>query len=105
MLEECEPVCLMANLEEEAWLWHARLGLVNFGALKSMAVKGMVHGLPRINHPTQLCEGCLVGKQTRSPFPTQSIRRSDVTSIGACRSLRSNFTINKRWEYVFFITS
>lgn len=32
----------------------------------------MVHGLPKIDHPKKLCEGCLVMKQTRNSYPTQT---------------------------------
>ena len=33
-LKLAEPVCLMGSIEEPAWLWHARLGHVNFRAMK-----------------------------------------------------------------------
>ncbi|CAN0929148.1 Retrovirus-related Pol polyprotein from transposon TNT 1-94, partial [Linum grandiflorum] len=36
----------------------------------------MVHGLPIINHPEQLCEGCLVGKQFRTSFLKESLTRA-----------------------------
>jgi transposase InsO family protein len=29
----------------------------------------MVRGMPRIEHPEQLCDACLAGKQRRAPFP------------------------------------
>ena len=29
----------------------------------------MVTGLPHIEHPGELCDSCLVGKQRRLPFP------------------------------------
>jgi hypothetical protein len=32
----------------------------------------MVHGLPRIEQVDQVCDGCLVGKQRRFPFPAAS---------------------------------
>ncbi|XP_020259644.1 uncharacterized protein LOC109836177 [Asparagus officinalis] len=35
-LKTCKPACLMANINDPAWLWHARLGHVNFYALKMM---------------------------------------------------------------------
>ncbi|KAD7117350.1 hypothetical protein E3N88_04618 [Mikania micrantha] len=72
MLEECESMCLISSEEETTWLWHARLGHVNFGTLESMASKELVTGLPKIHQPNKLCEGCLVGKQTREPFPSQA---------------------------------
>src|SRR5438132_3072781 len=69
LLHTCDPISLLTSLEDPAWLWNARLGHVNFHALKFMFEKRLVSGLPRIDHPTQLCEGCLVAKHARSPFP------------------------------------
>ncbi|WVZ49529.1 hypothetical protein U9M48_000877 [Paspalum notatum var. saurae] len=45
------PVCLMAKIEDQAWLWHARYGHLNFRALRELGMKNMVeeyrgkHGL------------------------------------------------------------
>lgn len=72
-----QPVCLAASLDEEAWLWHARLGHVNFRVLESMVQRGLVHGIPSIKYPTQVCEGCLVAKQTRQPFPKETQWRAN----------------------------
>lgn len=71
-LETCKPVCLRISAEELAWCWHARLGHINFHSLKSMANKEMVVGLPKIDHPVQICEACLVAKQARSPLLSQT---------------------------------
>ena len=64
VLHTTQPVCFSASLDDTAWLWHARLGHVNFRVIESMVVKDIVRGVPRIHHPTQICEGCLVAKQT-----------------------------------------
>jgi hypothetical protein len=61
-LQLASPVCLLARLDEPAWLWHARLGHVNFQVLKKLAEKGMAAGVPLIAHPDQLCQACLVAK-------------------------------------------
>ena len=29
-LETCKPVCLAMSMDDPAWLWHERLGHVNF---------------------------------------------------------------------------
>jgi hypothetical protein len=29
----------------------------------------MVIGLPHLDHVDQICDGCLIGKQRRAPFP------------------------------------
>jgi len=54
--------CLNAYVKDETWLWHMRIGHVNFDSLKMMAQKKMLKGLPSIINPNQLREGCLVGK-------------------------------------------
>ncbi|KAL0443713.1 UNVERIFIED_CONTAM: Retrovirus-related Pol polyprotein from transposon TNT 1-94 [Sesamum latifolium] len=41
-----------------------------------MSKERMVKGLPPINHPNQLCEGCLYGKQARKSFPKESMTRA-----------------------------
>ncbi|GJR90306.1 zinc finger, CCHC-type containing protein [Tanacetum coccineum] len=70
------PVCLLANLKEDTWLWHARLGHLNFESLKSMAQRDLVHGIPAIKHTTQICDVCLIGKHSRAPFPKKAKARS-----------------------------
>lgn len=72
------PVCLLARLEEPAWLWHARLGHVNFHALKMLTDREMAAGVPPIKHPGQLCQSCLVAaKQARMPFPAMANYRAE----------------------------
>ncbi|GJW56712.1 zinc finger, CCHC-type containing protein [Tanacetum coccineum] len=70
------PVCLLANLKEDTWLWHARLGHLNFESLKTMAQRNLVHGIPTIKHTTQVCDVCLIGKHNRAPFPKKTKARS-----------------------------
>ncbi|GKA04729.1 zinc finger, CCHC-type containing protein [Tanacetum coccineum] len=70
------PVCLLANLKEDTWLWHVRLGHLNFESLKSMAQRDLVHGIPAIKHTTQICDVCLIGKHSRAPFPKKAKARS-----------------------------
>ncbi|KAL8123365.1 hypothetical protein AgCh_011366 [Apium graveolens] len=67
-LEENNPMCLMSKSEEETWFWHARLGHVNFHALELMSREKMAHGMPRLCQSSKKCEGCLMSKQSRSPF-------------------------------------
>ena len=69
-LETVNSVCLIAAIKDPTWLWHTRLGHVNFASLKSMADKGMIVGIPKMVIPSKPCEGCLMGKQTRYPFPS-----------------------------------
>jgi hypothetical protein len=66
------PVCLLAKSEEKARQWHARLGHLNFRALKSLGDKNMVVGIPNVKQVEQVCDGCVLGKQHRKPFPKVS---------------------------------
>jgi transposase InsO family protein len=76
-MQPARPVCLMGSIEEPAWLWHARLGHVNFRSMKVLGEKEMATGVPKITHPEQVCHGCLAGKQTRKAFPYTTSFRAD----------------------------
>jgi hypothetical protein len=65
-LRTTNPVCLSAQVGDDAWRWHSRFGHVNFNSLKKMASEEMVKGLPMMSHVEQLCEACIAGKHRRS---------------------------------------
>eukprot|EP00253_Pinus_taeda_P001991 PITA_01991 len=68
--------------KDENWLWHLRFGHLNFGGLNLLSRKGMVKGLPLIEKPGSLCEGCILGKQHRESFPSgKSIRAKEPLEI------------------------
>ncbi|KAD4386091.1 hypothetical protein E3N88_26260 [Mikania micrantha] len=75
-LKVVPPVCLHANFDALAWLWHARLGHRNFHSMKLLTTKNLAKGMPTISHPSQVCDSCTTGKQTRSPFPRHSEYRA-----------------------------
>jgi hypothetical protein len=66
------PVCLMAKMDDMAWLWHARYGHLNFRSLGDLGKKQMVVGIPLIQHGEQVCDACAIGKHHRAPFPRAS---------------------------------
>ncbi|KAK2969881.1 hypothetical protein RJ640_000126 [Escallonia rubra] len=70
------PKCLKACFDNQSWLWHVRLGHLNFEGLKLLSANNMVKRLPSIDQPDQLCETCLVGKEHRHSFPKESISRA-----------------------------
>jgi hypothetical protein len=70
-------MCLNACVKDETWLWHMKLGHVNFDSLKMMAQKEMLKGLLSIIHPNQLYEGCLMAKQFRKSFSKESTSRAN----------------------------
>lgn len=71
IIESGESKCLLSKLSENAWLWHSRLGHVNFKAMELMSANNMVHGFPKITSSETVCTGCLMSKQTRKPFPSK----------------------------------
>ncbi|XP_042756658.2 retrovirus-related Pol polyprotein from transposon TNT 1-94 [Lactuca sativa] len=75
-LREVSSRCLVGESKDPTWLWHTRLGHVNFTALKSMSEKGIIEGVPKMAIPSKPCEGCLVGKQSRSSFPASTNYRA-----------------------------
>jgi hypothetical protein len=54
-LKPTEPASFLTSMDDVSWLWHGRLGHVNFQSLKMLVEKEMVGGLPLIKHPDQVC--------------------------------------------------
>nr|GEW99430.1 zinc finger, CCHC-type [Tanacetum cinerariifolium] len=69
-------VCILANLNDTTWLWHARLGHLNFESLKSMAQRDLVRRIPTVKHTIQICDVCLIEKHIRAPFSKMAKARS-----------------------------
>ena len=64
------------STNDNASLWHARLGHLNMDKLKVMINKNLVDGLPHITSfgSGALCEGCQYGKAHRLPFDRSQTR-------------------------------
>jgi hypothetical protein len=83
LINTTEVECMKAVTEDkENWLWHLRFGHLNFKYLNQLVSKGMVSGLPKIQVPNEICDGCLVGKQSRNVFNKElPMRSSNVLDI------------------------
>lgn len=57
------------EVQDDSWLWHKRLGHLNFQSLQQLHQKNMVVGLPSITEKSEVCEGCALGKHHRDSFP------------------------------------
>jgi transposase InsO family protein len=75
-IQPTEHVCLLAHATENAWLWHMRYGHINFKSLHSLLAENMVEGMPCIEQVNQICDGCMIAKQRRLPFPAQVAYRA-----------------------------
>nr|GEU42901.1 zinc finger, CCHC-type [Tanacetum cinerariifolium] len=49
---------------------------LNFDDINKMTRKGLVEGIPRINYAGHICDACLLGKHSRTPFLNQAKFRS-----------------------------
>ena len=75
-IEKARPECLLARTAEAPWLWHARYGHISFHALRALAGKEMVRGLPHLDHVNQVCDRCMMAKHRRAPSPAQTEYRA-----------------------------
>jgi hypothetical protein len=71
--------CLMTASNKEEWIWHYRMGHLNFKDLSSMHQKNMVTGLPRIHIPEEICEECVKSKQHRGNFSKDAVSKTKST--------------------------
>lgn len=72
IIETEKSMCLKVRKNELPWLWHSRLGHVNFQALSLMQSTQMVTGLPKFTQPGSVCTDCLMSKQVIKSFPSQT---------------------------------
>ena len=71
ILNTREPEKCHMNLVDESWIWHRRLGHINFDNLVNVSNIGVVINLPMIRNPSNhICRHCQLGKQTRIRFKT-----------------------------------
>ena len=69
-IDEEEKCCLIQV--DESWLWHRRLGHLNFDNLIKSNEKEAIRDLPKVIKPSDsICKHCQIGKQTRVRFKTK----------------------------------
>jgi hypothetical protein len=72
VLKEDREECHLRK-HDESWLWHRRLGHLNFDHLIKLKNLEAVKDLPRISKPQDsVCKPCQVGKLTRTQFKSKS---------------------------------
>ena len=54
-IQIAEFQCLAASISDESWMWYHRFGHLTFRSLSELKSKKMVHDLPEIEIPKQLC--------------------------------------------------
>ncbi|KAL8107160.1 hypothetical protein AgCh_023822 [Apium graveolens] len=96
--------CLMSRCEDESWLWHSRLGHVNFKAIKLMAMDNMVLGMHVIKQLKEVCTDCLMSKQCRKYFPSQSksiaTRPLELMHGDSCGPISPTMPVGNKYIFV-----
>jgi hypothetical protein len=74
--------------ENEIWIWHIRMGYMNFDNLVKRNRKEEVKEIHEISKPANtLCEHCLQGQQTRTKFKSKeysTIKPLDIVHTDLC---------------------
>ena len=71
VLDEETKSCLL-DKEDESWLWHKRMGHINFDNIVRIRKKEAIREMPKISKPSNtLCEACRHGKQKKVQFETK----------------------------------
>lgn len=89
---------------EENWLWHKRLGHLNFDNLVRISKNKKVRGLPQITKPANICEECIKGKQTRVSFKTKeylSKRPLELVHTDLCGPTKTASLNGERYFMLF----
>jgi hypothetical protein len=73
-------------ISENAKLWHARFGHLNYDALSKLVDDDMVEGLSCSSQEFKaakaaVCEPCMIGKSTRLPFPKTAVSSSEPLQL------------------------
>jgi transposase InsO family protein len=97
--------CLSAITNNEEWLWHLRLGHLNFTSLKMLASKKMVKRMPHIDHPDEVCESCVLSKHHRSSFAKEvnwkAKRSLELVHTDVCGPIKPMSTGQNRYFLTF----
>lgn len=81
-LNENRSVCMLTNENNNALLWHRRLGHINLQCLKKMRDGGVI-GINFIDDGADIkkCETCAQAKQTRNPFTASDNKSSGILQL------------------------
>jgi len=92
---------------QDAELWHARFGHVNYGSLMALQKLKMVDALPILETPPRhVCEGCILGKMHRQAFKkdgvVRAVRKLQLIHSDVCGPMRTQ-SLGGHWYFVTFI--
>jgi hypothetical protein len=72
LLSEIENKKCFPGKENEVWLWHRRMGHINFDNLFKVGKNKQVREMPQITKPTNtLCKNCQPGKKRKTKYKSK----------------------------------
>jgi hypothetical protein len=103
------PRAFMASEAEKAELWHRRFGHAGLDSLAKMAQEGFFEGMPVRTESfkkirDEVCEPCVLGKQTKKSFPTskrESQGPMDVIHTDVCGPIQTKTPGGRRYFVSF----
>ena len=104
ILDEKDENCYLGN-EDESWLWHKRVGHINFDNLIQLNKKEAIRDLPVLkNLSIRICKQCQHGKQIRVKFKTKeyyTTKPLEIIHIDICGPMRETRLNGKRYFMLF----
>jgi hypothetical protein len=87
---------------DESWLWHRRLGHLNFDHIIKLRNNGAVKDLPKISKPYDcVCSSCQIGKLTRTQFKSKKFPSTEkplqLVHMDLCGPSRKEGTGNENY--------
>lgn len=105
ILHTDEVQCLQISSVSGSSVWHARLGHINTKKLKLMVETDLVTGISKCpSGEEETCVSCMLGKQTRRPFPQATLFRAskplELIHGDLCGPISPSTTAHKRYVFV-----
>lgn len=103
--QSSQEICFHTTSQDVTHLWHCRLGHLSHRGLKTLQLKNMVHGLPKLSDSDIVCTDCLVGKQHRDPVQKRSTWRAsqklELIHADVCGPITPTSNSHKRYLLCF----
>ncbi|XP_070039729.1 uncharacterized mitochondrial protein AtMg00300-like [Nicotiana tomentosiformis] len=95
----------LSDIDDDAELWHRRLGHASFTLLNKLVRKDLVRGLPKSSFKDhKVCDACVKGKIVRSSFkPKKEVSNSrslDLLHMDLCGPMRVASRGGKKYIFV-----
>jgi hypothetical protein len=102
VLKEEKEECHLSKYDE-SWLWHRRLGHIQFDHLIKLKNLEVVKDIPRISKPQDsMCKPCQVGKLTRTHFKSKSSTSTEkplqLVHMDLCVPSRQEGTVKENYS-------